>query len=452
MKSSLPGPDVIDTRIVFRVYAGLAALAGFVLLAGLGPGLTTTLVSEPGARLIILRLAAALLVAAACTAAGFASIDEAHSRHRALLWFAVGHLVVLVAVGAILVTHGGADRGDVTLPTLLAATALLFYFWSTGDGHRAGESISFTGLFGAGRVSAERLRSAYEERIREAAGQEERHRLARDLHDSIKQQIFAMQTAAATAQARFDNDPGGAKEALERLRGSGREAMSEMEAMLDSLRATPLTNAGLVEALKKQGEALRFRTGARVDFEFGALPAEEGLVPGTQQAIFRIAQEALANVGRHARATRVRLALRSEAGRVLLRIEDDGAGFSTSAPAAGMGLANMRERAHAVEGSLVVDSRPGSGTTVTLDVPLGGWGQASLDDYRRRMIAWGGVTSILLVLVASHLRPGKTDPDLFIEVAMVIWTGVIFLRTVVTYRRARRRAEVTPWIEPVSHS
>jgi signal transduction histidine kinase len=451
MKTLLQGPDVIDTRMVFRAYAILAGLAALLLFLP-PPGVTTTFVSDPAARVTLLRLAGAFVLAAACTAVGFSLVEEPHSRHRALLWFAVGHLAVTVTLFATITAHGGRDGRDIGWPALLAVTVLLFYFWSTGDGHRAGESLSFTGLFSAGRPSAARLRSAYEERIREAAGQEERHRLARELHDSIKQQIFAMQTAAATAQARFHSDPEGAKEALERLRGSGREAMSEMEAMLDSLRATPLTNAGLVEALRKQGEALQFRTASRVEFEFGPLPPDEALIPGTQQVIFRVAQEALANVGRHARATRVRLALRSSKGKVLLAIEDDGAGFSTSAPAAGMGLANMRERAHSVDGTLAVDSRPGSGTTVTLNVPLSGWGQADLDDYRRRMIAWGGVTSILLVLVASHLRPGRTDPDLFIEVAMVIWTGVIFTRTVVAFRRARRRAEVTPWIEPVSHS
>jgi signal transduction histidine kinase len=181
---------------------------------------------------------------------------------------------------------------------------ILFYFRQTGDGHRRNELSEVTGLFGRHRPSAERLRSTYEDRIREAASQEERNRLARDLHDSIKQQIYAMQTAAATAQARFDGDPAGAKEALERLRESGREAMAEMEAMLDSLRASPLENTGLVEALKKQCEALQFRTGAQVDFELGTLPPSETPAPAAQHALFRVAQEALANVGRHTRAAR----------------------------------------------------------------------------------------------------------------------------------------------------
>jgi len=450
MNTSLPGPDVVDTRIVLRAYAALAGLAALVLVFP-PSGVTTTLAEDAALRTALLRLGAALCTGAACVALGIASVDEAHSRHRALFWFAVAHAAVLLALVVLALTHRGTERGDLALPSVLVVTGLLFYFWSTGDGYRAGESMGLTGLFGAPKTSGARLQTAYEERIREAAGQEERHRLARDLHDSIKQQIFAMQTAAATAQARFDSDADGAKEALKGVREAGREVMTEMEALLDNLRATPLSNAGLVEALKKQGEALQFRSGARVEFQIEQLPHDAVLMPGTQQAVFRVAQEALANVARHARATDVRVTLGSAEGRFLLKVEDNGAGFSSSVPAAGMGLANMRERAHAVDGTLSVESRCGEGTRVTLEVPLSGWGQADLGDYRRRLIAWGGVTSAWLILLAGLLRPGRDNPDLG-PLAMTILSGVVFLRTLVAYHRARRRAEVMPWIEPVSHS
>ena len=154
-----------------------------------------------------------------------------------------------------------------------------------------------TRLFGTRKTRAvQPLRSRYEQEIRRAAAQEERNRLARDLHDSVKQQLFVIQTAAATAQERFHNDPTGAHDAIDAVRRAAREALGEMEAMLEGLNANPLENTGLVEALKKQCEALGYRTGAQVSCECGPLPASETLPPGTHQAIFRTAQEALANV------------------------------------------------------------------------------------------------------------------------------------------------------------
>src|SRR5690606_2735676 len=89
-----------------------------------------------------------------------------------------------------------------------------------------------------------RLRSRYDAQIREAARVEERSRLARDLHDAVKQQLFVIQTGAATSEVRFDSDPAGAREALAQIRTAAREATTEMEALIDELQATPLENVG----------------------------------------------------------------------------------------------------------------------------------------------------------------------------------------------------------------
>ena len=178
----------------------------------------------------------------------------------------------------------------------------------------------------------------------------------RDLHGSIKQQLFVIQTAAATVQARFERGPEGAKTALEQVRSSAREAMAWMEAMLDQLRAAPLGNAGLVEAVKKQCEALGFRTGARVEFKLGTLPPGEALAPGAQQAILRVAQEALANVGRHAHARNVTVALDATGHRFELWVRDDGSGFDQNQASGGMGIANMHARAEEFDGTLEVGS------------------------------------------------------------------------------------------------
>lgn len=174
-------------------------------------------------------------------------------------------------------------------------------------------------------------------------------------------------------QARWESDEAGAKTALEAVRGSVREAMAEMEAMLHNLRPSPLETVGLVEALRQQCESLQFRSGANVTSEFGELPANQELPAGAQDAIFRIAQEALTNIARHARARNVRLRLhrqtRDDNDALWLKIEDDGSGFDV-ASAAGMGLANIRSRVFEIGGSLQLESREGEGTSLTVRVPL----------------------------------------------------------------------------------
>ena len=103
--------------------------------------------------------------------------------------------------------------------------------------------------------------------------------------------------------------------------------MTEMEVMLEQLQAAPLENAGLVASVRKQCDALGFRTGARVTFDVGTLPADSALDPGTRQALFRVAQEALANVARHARARNISVSLGSIDGQLVLTVQDDGSGI-----------------------------------------------------------------------------------------------------------------------------
>ena len=198
---------------------------------------------------------------------------------------------------------------------------------------------------------------------------EERNRLARDLHDSIKQQIFVIQTAAATAQVRFDDDEAGTKQALDQVRDAAREAMTEMQVMLDQRRTAPLENSGLIESLKKQCDALGFRTGAKVDFALGELPGAETFAPGEHEAIQRVAKKALANVARHARAAAVQVSLGSVNGQVELRVQDDGAGLDPNRQARGQGIGNMRARAAEFGGTLGLTSQPGESTSVVFAIP-----------------------------------------------------------------------------------
>lgn len=245
-------------------------------------------------------------------------------------------------------------------------------------------------LFAAGQIFVlpgskldEAARQTWLRQVSEAAAQEERNRLARDLHDSIKQQLFSINVGMATAQERWERDPEGARKALADVRRSAREALVEMQAMLHQLRPEALGTAGLIEAMREQCEALGYRTGAEVTLELGEPIPDENLPVGAQEALFRIAQEMLANVARHARAQKVRLWLGRRGEEVVIRIEDDGQGFDPAATVYGMGLRNLKERAASLRGTLEVASAPRAGAELTVRIPLVAPPPPAMDDGRR---------------------------------------------------------------------
>ncbi|MEO8971926.1 MAG: sensor histidine kinase [Ktedonobacteraceae bacterium] len=206
----------------------------------------------------------------------------------------------------------------------------------------------------------------------EAAALEERNRIARDLHDSIKQQIFSISISAATAKAHWGSNVAtqeGAREAVEDIQRSAKEAQVEMQALLQQLRSAPLENTSLVAALRTQAEALGYRIGAKMVVEIGELPASDRLLPGTQEAIFRMVQEAFANIARHARATTVWLSLYQRDNMLQVEVRDNGQGFDNAAKM-GMGLANLRQRATDLKGTMDIASAIGQGTTMHAMLPL----------------------------------------------------------------------------------
>jgi signal transduction histidine kinase len=229
------------------------------------------------------------------------------------------------------------------------------------------------------------IRESLVHQTSESAAQQERNRMARDLHDSIKQQLYTINLSAAAAQAHWDTDSAKAKEALNDARRSVQEAMQEMNAMLSQLSPAPLEKVGLVQALKDQCEALGYRTGAEVQAEFGELLADDRWPIGAQESLFRIAQEALSNVARHARAKKVWVWLGLEGESLKLEVRDDGQGFDLGSPksltsaqvgdvgvvgSSGMGLNNIQLRARALQGTVKVMSAPAQGTTLTVNLPL----------------------------------------------------------------------------------
>lgn len=189
---------------------------------------------------------------------------------------------------------------------------------------------------------------------------EERNRLARELHDSVKQQVFAIAMQLGSAQACLPQDPQRAETHLTRAAELAHQAQAELAHLIQALRPLRVQEQGLARALQAFASEWSLQTGIAAEIhvqEVGGLP------PPVEQAFFRVAQEALANVARHSGARTVSLSLVREGHQVRLQVIDDGSGFDEdAAQAKGMGLRNMRERMEGAGGSLFIDSALGRGT------------------------------------------------------------------------------------------
>jgi signal transduction histidine kinase len=215
------------------------------------------------------------------------------------------------------------------------------------------------------------LREKALQQAREAAALAERNRIARELHDSIKQQIFSISASAAAARALWQGENiEDAREAVEDIQRCAKEAQVEMQALLQQLRPAPLENTSLIEALTIQAQALGFRTGTQVHVNLGTLPENDRLLPGTQEAIFRLVQEAFANIAKHARARTIWLELQAVEQALRIEVRDDGQGFDTAQVCNGMGLNNLHERARELHGRVEISSQPHQGTAVLISIPL----------------------------------------------------------------------------------
>jgi signal transduction histidine kinase len=206
------------------------------------------------------------------------------------------------------------------------------------------------------------------ERSRELSIVEERNRLARELHDAVSQKLFSLVFNAESAATLLDRDPAAAAEQVARLGELAHEALGELRELIFELRPASLEDEGLAATLRKHVDMLRRVHGRAVELRISGAAA-----PAPDDAdVFRIAQEALTNALRHADAERIELRLAARDGRLTLTVADDGVGFDPAAPglrSRRLGLTSMEERARALGASLAVVSRPGDGTTVTLEVP-----------------------------------------------------------------------------------
>jgi signal transduction histidine kinase len=206
------------------------------------------------------------------------------------------------------------------------------------------------------RIQAERMAAAAE-----------RNRLARDLHDAVTQTLFSTSLIADVLPRLWERDQNTARRRLDELRQLTRAALAEMRALLLELRPATVTEVGVGELLRQLTEAVTSQ--ARVPIAL-TIDGQCRLPPDVQIAVYRITQEALNNVARHANASQATVHLYCRADEIELQISDNGQGFDPiSVALEHLGLGIMRERAEAIGAALRVESQPGSGTQVTIMWP-----------------------------------------------------------------------------------
>jgi signal transduction histidine kinase len=200
------------------------------------------------------------------------------------------------------------------------------------------------------------------EQVEQAAAAAERERLARDLHDAVTQTLFSASVIAEALPRIWATDPQEVQNGIEELRRLTRGALAEMRTMLLELRPAALTEKPLDELLSHLADAMTGQTRIPVLL---TVDGEACLHSELQVALYRIAQEALNNVAKHARASQAMVSLHCAPGSIRLEITDDGCGFdAAAAPPDSMGLRIMRERAAGIGAALEIESQPEGGTRV----------------------------------------------------------------------------------------
>jgi len=203
---------------------------------------------------------------------------------------------------------------------------------------------------------------------------EERQRLARDLHDSVTQLVFSLTLIAQSVSAAYRRDPLEGERRLARIVELSQQSLAEMRALLAEIRPAGPVPSGLVPALQKHFERVGPREKLEIELDAGTYAPHSR---DYEEALYRVVQEALNNVVKHARAGRVSVRLAQTGGQVHLSVVDDGQGFEMEAldsrPAnkdgGGLGLVGMRERVDRLGGRLSIESAVGAGTTVAVTLP-----------------------------------------------------------------------------------
>ncbi|MFI7128531.1 histidine kinase [Nonomuraea sp. NPDC050153] len=339
------------------------ALAAAVWLAPIGwlhPRRDTRRALVVGHYLVLIALACAL-TAASPVFVVFASIG--YPLAIALL---PARLIMagVTLTAAVVVTAQAGPGAQGTLFTVIAGVALPLV--------AAGWYVS--GEHDKRRRLVERLRAAMAEnaslntllldQARRAGVRDERHRVAGEIHDTVAQDLVAL---IGQLNAADRASPAEARRHLDQAAELARRSLSEARRSVRALRPEPLETSRLPDAITDLAESWSRSAGVHLTLEITGTPV--ALAAPIEDTLYRVTQEALANVAKHARATRTGLTLSYTDETILLDIRDDGAGFDPQKPADGFGLDGMRQRTHAVGGTLHLESAPNQGTTVAAEIP-----------------------------------------------------------------------------------
>lgn len=278
---------------------------------------------------------------------------------------AVGRTALLFLLGAALL---GAIFGTLT------ATGMVKRFnklskaaqsWSQGDFSKFITDDSKDELGQLSKQLNGMVRQLHEllQQKQELAVAEERNRLARELHDSAKQQAFAAAAQLGAAEALLDHQPQAARSHLQEAEKLIDSVRQELTGLILELRPVELDCCGLNATIQAYAVDWAHQSGITVDVN---ITGEFDLGLEMEKTLFRITQEALANVARHSQAQTARVDLAHTQGFIRLTVSDDGIGFDVDNGAVGFGLRTMKERAHQIGGSLLVSSQVGSGTRISV--------------------------------------------------------------------------------------
>lgn len=277
-----------------------------------------------------------------------------------------GSLLFLMAAGLIGAAFGGLTANRLARRFECISTAT--QAWSRGDFTRfiqdeTGDEISEV-TANLDHMAAE-LRDLLEQR-QEMAVIEERNRLARELHDSTKQQALAASFQIGAALTLFDKEPTAARQHINEADRLVDNVRIELTDLIHELRPPSMEGRDLSDSL--EAHAIEWAHQNDIALKMEVQP-DQVLDLEARQTLFRVAQESLANVARHSGARRVELRMIYEADCAVLSVQDDGCGFNPGAEYPGIGLETMTERCQALGGSLTIESCPGEGTRICAHLP-----------------------------------------------------------------------------------